>query len=295
MYARAAAATTAALVGTCALLLPAQHPTGGAPRPVVVAHRGASGHAPENTLEAVDQAARLGVEWVENDVQRTRDGELVVIHDSDLRRTTDVEDVFPGRAPWAVGDFTAAEIARLDAGAWKDARYAGTRIPTLQEYLGRVESHRQRLLLEIKSPELYPGIEKEILDVLDGRHWLDAGHVAHRLVIQSFSADSVRAVHALRPDVKTGFLGAPPVGELPAYAAFADQINPDETTLSADYVKSVHALRGAHGAPLEVYAWTVDGTAAVRRVAGYGVDGVITNYPDTAVSALGGQTAICPS
>ncbi|WP_281259550.1 glycerophosphodiester phosphodiesterase family protein, partial [Streptomyces glaucescens] len=96
-------------------------------RPAVIAHRGASAYAPENTLAAVDKAAELGIEWVENDVQRTKDGELVVIHDDSLRRTTDVETVFPDRAPWQVRDFTAAEIARLDAGSWFGPAYAGAR------------------------------------------------------------------------------------------------------------------------------------------------------------------------
>ncbi len=294
MHTHVAAATTAALVGTCALLLPAQTTPAAAPAPtVVVAHRGASGRAPENTLQAVDQAHDLGISWVENDVQRTKDGALVVIHDTDLKRTTDAEDVFPDRAPWHVGDFTAAELARLDAGSWKDPRFKGTRIPTLTQYLRRVQKNGQNLLMEIKEPELYPGIEHDVLKVLGHENWLDRGHVKHRLVIQSFSADSVRTVHALRPDIKTGYLGTPPVADLARYAAFTDQINPDYTTLSADYVKAVHALHGAHGARLESYTWTVNDAATVRRVAGYGVDGIISNYPDTVEAALGARGAAC--
>ncbi len=126
MFVRTATASTtaAALLGAGALLLPADRPE--APdqvsaqraNPVVVAHRGASGYAPENTLAAVDAADALGIDWVENDVHRSRDGVLVVLHDTDLKRTTDVEEVFPDRAPWAVKDFTAAELAKLDAGSW---------------------------------------------------------------------------------------------------------------------------------------------------------------------------------
>ena len=149
MHARAVAATTAALLGTAALLLPAPAAGAGvrAERPTVIAHRGASSYAPENTLAAVDKAAELGVEWVENDVQRTKDGELVVIHDDNLKRTTDAEDVFPGRSPWKVKDFTAAEIARLDAGSWIGPEFVGARVPTHQQFLDRTESHRQKLLL----------------------------------------------------------------------------------------------------------------------------------------------------
>ena len=199
MHARAVAASTTALLGAVALLLPLSpaRAAESSARPLVIAHRGASAYAPENTLAAVDRAAALGVDWVENDVQRTRDGELVVLHDDSLRRTTDVEEVFPDRAPWKVSDFTAAEIARLDAGSWFDAAYAGARVPTLEQFVHRVEEHRQRLLLEIKNPQLYPGIERQIVKVLGNEGWLDRGHVRGRLVVQSFSADSVRTVHDL--------------------------------------------------------------------------------------------------
>lgn len=288
MHVRALAATTTAFLGTvAAALLPA--PAAGAAEtttPRVVAHRGASAYAPENTLAAVDKAARLGFRWVENDVQRTRDGRLVVIHDAGLARTTDVEQVFPGRSPWRVADFTAAEIARLDAGSWFSDAYAGARVPTLKQYVHRVERRHQKLLLEIKNPQLYPGIEKQTLRLLGREGWLDRPHVAGRLVVQSFSADSVRTVHRLRPDVRTGFLGTPPVAELPSYAGFADQINPSYRTVSLGYVHAVRAFRGPHGRPLEVFVWTVDDADSARQAAGYGVNGIISNKPDVVRAAL---------
>ncbi|MFJ7072495.1 glycerophosphodiester phosphodiesterase [Streptomyces sp. NPDC098781] len=286
MHARAVAATTTALLGTAALLLPAPDARAGAERPTVIAHRGASAYAPENTLVAVDKAAELGVDWVENDVQRTRDGELVVLHDDNLRRTTDVEEVFPDRAPWKVKDFTAAEIARLDAGGWFGPDYAGARVPTLKQYMDRVELHHQKLLLEIKNPELYPGIEQQTLKVLGNEGWLDEPHLATRLIVQSFSADSVRTVHELKPAVKTGFLGTPPVADLDRYADFADQINPSYGTVSMGYVASVHSVEGPHGKPLEMFVWTVNDANNARLVAGYGVDGIITNTPDVVRDAL---------
>ncbi|MEV5547770.1 glycerophosphodiester phosphodiesterase family protein [Streptomyces sp. NPDC052309] len=291
MHARTVAVTTTALMA--ALLTPASHARtdAGDDRPAVIAHRGASAYAPENTLAAVDKAAELGIRWVENDVQRTRDGELVVLHDDSLRRTTDVEEVYPDRAPWLVKDFTAAEIARLDAGSWFGSAYAGARVPTLEQYVERVERHDQKLLLEIKNPELYPGIEQQTLKVLSNEGWLDRHHVTGRLVVQSFSAQSVRNVHKLKPAVRTGFLGTPPVSDLPAYAEFTDQINPSYGTLSLGYVSSVHAFTGPHGKPLQVSTWTVDDAETARRVAGYGVDGIITNKPDVVRDALRGKDA----
>ncbi|MEW2067504.1 glycerophosphodiester phosphodiesterase family protein [Streptomyces sp. NPDC007346] len=288
MSVRTATASTAAaaLLGAAALLPPAQPRATDArtpdrqASPVVVAHRGASGYAPENTLAAVDAAKALGVDWVENDVQRTRDGVLVVLHDTDLKRTTNVEEVFPGRAPWAVKDFTAAEIARLDAGSWFGARFAGARVPTLTQFVNRLERNRQKLLLEIKSPATYPGIEQDILRVLGKEGWLDRSHVRDRLAIQSFGADSIKKVHALRPDVTTGFLGTPAVADLPAYAAFTDQINPSYATIGADYVAAVQRLKGPHGKRLRVNTWTVDDAADAAKARAYGVDGIITNFPD---------------
>ncbi|MFE4176680.1 glycerophosphodiester phosphodiesterase [Streptomyces sp. NPDC056909] len=280
-----ASAATATATATGTAVTTADAPRAGGP--LVIAHRGASAYAPENTLAAVERAAELGIDWVENDVQRTRDGALVVIHDDTLLRTTDVERVFPDRAPWQVKDFTAAEIARLDAGSWFGARWAGERVPTLKQFLNTVDANRQKLLLEIKASEQYPGIEKDILRVLRQEGWLDRAHVEEKLVIQSFSADSVRAVHQRRPEITTGFLGTPATAELPAYAAFTDQINPSYTSLTAGYVAAVHRLKGPHGKPLTVNTWTVNDAAGAVRVRDLGADGIITNNPDVVRDAVG--------
>ncbi|MFD4482051.1 glycerophosphodiester phosphodiesterase [Streptomyces sp. NPDC058471] len=306
MYARVAAATTAALLGAGALVLPsataqaadqksaptsartpAQTPAS-YDRPLVVAHRGASAYAPENTFAAIDKAADMGFRWVENDVQRTKDGELVIVHDDTLTRTTNVEQVFPGRAPWKVKDFTAAEIARLDAGSWFSPKYAGQRVPTLKQYMNRVSRNHQSLVFEFKKPELYPGIEKQGLAVLRKTGWLDKHHVKSKLVIQSFSADSVKEVHKLRPDVRTGFLGTPAVADLPKYAKFADQINSTHGSISRDYVAAIHATKGPHRKRLEIFTWTVNDAATARKVAGFRVDGIITNTPDVVRKAISG-------
>ncbi|MEU5537678.1 glycerophosphodiester phosphodiesterase family protein [Streptomyces sp. NPDC020362] len=286
MHARVAAAIAAAVLGTAALLSPTPVARAGESGvPTVIAHRGASAYAPENTLASIDKAAKLGFSWVENDVQRTKDGELVVIHDDSLERTTNVKDVFPGRAPWKVKDFTAAEIARLDAGSWFSSAYRGTRVPTLTQYMGRVEHNHENLLLEIKNPELYPGIEQQTLKLLGNEGWLDRQHL-ERLIVQSFSADSVRTVHELKPALTTAYLGKPSVAELQQYARFIDLINPSYSSISKVYVCAVHAVQGPHGRPLGVFAWTVNDAAAARTVTGYGVDGLITNKPDVVRAAL---------
>ncbi|MGK5628715.1 glycerophosphodiester phosphodiesterase [Streptomyces sp. URMC 123] len=293
MPTRPAAAAVSALLGLCALFLLTESAQSAdrRQRTLVIAHRGASAYAPENTLAAIDKADELGFAWVENDVQRTKDGVLVVIHDPTLARTTDVEQVFPDRAPWRVADFTAAEIAKLDAGSWFHPRFAGQRVLTLAQYLERVSRNGQKLLLEIKKPELYPGIERETLTVLREAGWLSSPHTRGRLVIQSFSLDSVRAVHTLRPEVKTGYLGAPAVADLPRYARVVDQINPPHASVTSSYVAAVRRLRGPHGKPLEVTAWTVDDGPTAARLAGRGVYGIITNKPDVVRDALEDRAA----
>ncbi|BDM68052.1 hydrolase [Streptomyces nigrescens] len=257
--------------------------------PVTVAHRGASSYAPENTLASIDEAARLGFEWVENDVQRTKDGELVILHDNSLARTTNVKTVFPDRSPWNVSDFTLKEIEKLDAGSWFAPKFEGERVPTLEDYMDEVEENDQSLLMELKSPELYPGIELQTLRELRRVGWLDREHVRHRLIIQSFNADAIKTVHTVRPDVRTGFLGNPSVADLPKYAKYCDQINPVHTVVTPEYVAAVHGLRGPHRRPLDLYTWTVDDAATAVKVAGLGVDGIITNKPDVVRDALEGR------
>lgn len=258
--------------------------------PRTVAHRGASAYAPENTLAGADKADQLDIDWVENDVQRTKDGELVVVHDETLDRTTNVEEVFPDRAPWKVGDFTAEELAQLDAGSWFAPEFAGERVPTLKSFLDRISENGQKLLLEIKKPELYPGIEKEIIEELRTEGWLRAGK-RDDLAIQSFDADSMRSIHALAPRVTTGFLGTPAVSELTTYAGFVDQINPRYTEVTKEYVQAVKQVQGVHGKPFEVYSWTVDDGPTAVSLVEMGVDGVISNRPDVVREAIAGSDA----
>jgi glycerophosphoryl diester phosphodiesterase len=282
MFLRLACRCAIAFLGCAALLLNGSAAQGTGRREITVfAHRGASAYAPENTVAAVRLSRRLGASWVENDVQRTSDGYLVVVHDTTLRRTTDAVARFPDRSPWRVADFTLAEIESLDAGTWFGPGYRQERIPTLGHYLGLLDRTRQGLLLEIKAPELYPDIEVQLADELVRRGWLDPAHVAGRLVVQSFSAASLRAFHLARPDVRTGFLGAPHPADLPEYAGFADEINPPYQDATAEYIAAVHRVTGAHGGPLAVNAWTVDDAGAARRLMDAGADGLISDAPDT--------------
>jgi glycerophosphoryl diester phosphodiesterase len=254
---------------------------------VDVAHRGGSGYAPENTLAAIDAAHARNASVVELDVQRTEDGELVIMHDTTLARTTDVEQVFPGRAPYDVADFTLAEIRRLDAGSWFDTAYAGEPVPTLQEALDRLDRREVGLLLEVKSPVLYPGIEADISQTMARNpDWTASGARGERprFTVQSFDWESVERSHRLMPDVPHGLLGVVPEDRIADYAEWADQINPNHTRIDADYVRAVH------DAGLEVYTYTVNEPDDMRAAIAKGVDGLISDFPDVARRVIAEET-----
>ena len=197
-----------------------------------IAHRGSSGVAPENTLAAVRLAIAQKADVVENDIQRTRDGELVIMHDTTLTRTTNVEQVFPDRGPWNVGDFTLAEIKlaeikQLDAGGWFAPEFAGERVPTLTEWVNSV-GRQAGMLLEPKSPELYPGIESDLDKKLRSLPAFNSGLKAGQVVVQCFNHTWLRDYKNLASDVPVGllFTGKPTESEIADAAAWAQQVNP---------------------------------------------------------------------
>lgn len=246
-------------------------------RPLIaVSHRGAAGTAPENTLAAIDEGYRLGAETVEIDVQLTSDEEIVLMHDTTLERTTDVTEVFPDRASYDVGDFTLEEIERLDAGSSFDEEFAGEPVPTLRQALDRLQEHQMNLLLEVKEPSLYPGIEHRIsVELARSPHWLvpNAPGEPHRLVIQSFDWESTERSKNLLPSVPHGLLGKVPQDRIADYD-WARMINPGHGSIDADYVAAVHDVG------LEIMPYTINEADGMRRVLEMGVDGFITDFPE---------------
>ncbi len=221
---------TLGLLGlTAGLAAQAAEPSGkalsaaaGVPWPAVIAHRGASYDAPEETAAAYLLARDLGADYLEADVQRSRDGVLVALHDDTLERTTDVAEVFPERAKDPVSSFTLAELKRLDAGSWfnrafpERARpgFVGLRILTLDEMLDIAEggANKPGLYLETKVPAQFPGIEDDLRKLLERRGWLQpreraaAGHVdvAHgngRVILQTFEKSSLELLQESMPQV----------------------------------------------------------------------------------------------
>ncbi len=241
-------------------------------RPLAVAHRGASARAPENTLAAVRAGVAAGADLVEVDVQRTRDGALVVLHDPTLGRTTDARRRLRRGAPWNLADLTLAQVRALDAGSWKGPAYAGERVPLLSEVVDTLAGTGVGLLLELKKPGLYPGIAADVAHALTG--------VDLPVVVQSFDVAALKELTTRAPHLPVGVLGQPRREHLPVLATWVDQVNPAYRMLDRGYVAAVQE------AGMSCLTWTVDRPTALRRALDLGVDGVITNRPELLVPML---------
>jgi len=227
----------------------------------IVGHRGAAGLAPENTLVSFREAVRLGSDWLEFDVRLSADGVPVIIHDSTLKRTTN------GRGP--VRARTLAELRRLDAGSWFDPRYAGERIPTLDEVLKL--GPRVRLNIEIKARSA-PAAEAAKAVWSRVRQ---AG-LEDRVLISCFDLRVLRALRDLDPEVRLGF---------PWQAGLRDPIRRATTLRCRMMLFDVGGLsekkvRRCREVGLEVWVYTVNEPDEMRRVLDLGIDGLITDRPD---------------
>jgi len=298
-------------VGLLAVFVALAQPGG---RKILIAHRGASGYAPEHTAAAYRLAIEQGADFVEQDLQITKDGVLVCLHDLTLERTTDVKTVFPDRARtdvsedqppgsaaakhWYVSDFTLAEIKRLDAGSWFNEKFKGARVQTWQEAIDLVRG-KAGLYPETKAPEVYGkrGFDMETL-LMESlkKNNLDAPNADPKtpLVIQSFSADSLRK---LREQYKTRLtltflINSDPQKQwlteagLKTVKAFADGIGPAKALLE----REPKLVEWAHAAGLTVTPYTFRSSLPgkfkdVREEMRHflfelGVDALFTDNPD---------------
>ncbi|MDX6742998.1 glycerophosphodiester phosphodiesterase [Actinocorallia sp. A-T 12471] len=238
----------------------------------VIAHRGASAYAPENTVAAIREAGRRGADMIEIDVRQTKDGKVVVMHDATLTRTTDARRKFPKRKSWKVRDLTLAQIRKLDAGSWYGRAFKGQKVPTLAEALKAVKAAGDGVVIELKQPELYPGMTAKVVAALKADpYWLKDG----RALVQSFTWSAVRDVNDRVPQaIRTGVLGRPNFAEMLRARFYADVLHIPRGSAGAAYVAQ------AHNAMYRVYAYTANDAATARRLMDSGVDGITTDRPD---------------
>jgi len=234
-----------------------------------IAHRGESYLAPENTLASFNLAWKLGgADADETDIHLTKDNQLIISHDASTKRTTGMD--------LAIKDATMAQLRALDAGSWKDPKYAGEKLPTLAEALATIPAGK-RFFVEIKvGPEAVPALV---------RVFKESGKTAQQVVIISFNADALAAAKKALPDHQCYYLASfkqdketkkwsPSIDEL---ISTAKTINADGLDLQSKPPLNAKAIAKIKAAGLQAYAWTVDDPAEARKLIDGGIDGITTN------------------
>lgn len=230
-------------------------------KPMVIAHRGGRKWAPENTMIAFKKSMDAGVDGVELDIHRCKSGELVVIHDETLDRTTDGKGL--------VKDFTWDEIKKLSAGKWYAKEFESERVPLLSEVLDAYDG-KMLINIEIKNtPIEYVGIEDDLIKLL--------GNYKHpeRIMISSFDHELIRRIHEKSPIYEVAFLDASIIADVGEYGKKLGAT----AWNAAHYELRPDAVEKAQKSGLSVNVWTVDGIADWKKSLEWNVDGIVTDDP----------------
>lgn len=256
------------------------------PKLLCIAHRGAASLAPENTLTSAQKAFDIGADMWELDVSVTADGELVVLHDDSLARTTNAAALFPGRAPWLISDFTLAEIRRLDAGSWfvetdpfgtiaagavtpaEQTAMVGQPISTLREALQFTREHHWRVNVEIKAllpaQTNFPVVEAVV-------RLIESLELNEQVLLSSFVHPYMQQAKALNPAIAAAALLDE--GETWPTSLAVDAFHPHYTAVET---ARTQALRQSG---IGVNPWTVNDPAEMKRLIAAGVTGMFTDFP----------------
>ncbi|WP_201741279.1 glycerophosphodiester phosphodiesterase [Pradoshia eiseniae] len=239
-----------------------------------VAHRGASAYAPEHTIASYKLGDKMHGDYIEIDLQMTKDGTLIAMHDETLDRTTNGTGL--------VKDHTLQEIKQLDAGSWFNEKYPeyakeeyeGLKVPTLEEVFKKLGKNK-KYYIETKSPDVYPGMEEELLRIIN-KYKINK----KTLLLQSFSPDSLLKLHSLDPTLKlvqlisykeTATITDEEIDYIKSYAV---GIGPNHTYLNEVYVQKV-VQNG-----LDIHPYTVNTKERMKTLIDWGVTGMFTNHPD---------------
>jgi glycerophosphoryl diester phosphodiesterase len=261
---------------------------------LAIGHRGASGYAPEHTIVAYDRAIELGADYIEQDLQLTKDGVLVALHDPTLGRTARGA---PENCTGLVIEKTLAQIKTCDVGLWFNTafpqyarpEYVGQRIPTLEEVFQRYR-HSVNYYIETKNPQDAPGMEEKLLELLDKYQLRGSAVKRHQVLIQSFSDASLIKIHGLEPELPLiqlfpGVSSATIRGLLDQVKTYAVGIGPSKGSVDAALVDAAH-LRC-----LDVHPYTVNDPSEMATLIALGVDGMFTNFLDRLTTILGHDEA----
>lgn len=229
--------------------------------PKIYAHRGGAKWAPENTMAAFRKCKENGVYGIELDIQRCKTGELVVIHDEDLKRTTNGTGL--------IKDTSLSDLNKLDAGSWFGDQFKNERVPLLSDVLKLLDG-KVVLNIEIKnSPVAYPGIEDDLLKVLADYKYPDT------IIVSSFDHEVLKRLHEKSSKYAIALLGDPILCDVGQYAkqVGATAWHPYFGSMRKDVIDS------AHGASLKVNVWTPNKKPEWEELISQGVDGIVTDDP----------------
>lgn len=229
----------------------------------IMAHRGSSKAAPENTLAAFRQAIDDGAEWIELDVQETRDGEVVVLHDSDFMKLA--------KNPLKIWDANQEDLDDIDIGSWFDPKFAGERVPTLAEVL-RLCKDKVGVNIELKYYGHDQQLEQRVVDIVETEGMAD------QIMLMSLKPEGIAKIKALRPEWRCGLLLSVYVGNLKDVAA-------DFLAINAGFA-SRGFVTGAHEVDKQVFVWTVNDAATMSQALNRQVDGILTDRPALARKIL---------
>lgn len=242
---------------------------------IIIAHRGASGYAPENTIEAFKIAQQLNADFIEFDIHMTKDQVLVANHDVTVERTTN--------GVGKIQDLTVNELKKLDAGSWFNQtypqlakeEYVNGKILTVEEIFQQF-GYIEKFVIEIKYPYLYPGIEEKLIKLLKKYNLLEEGKV----ILLSANQECLKKLNKLAPELKLGLLflyknkANITYEEMEDLKKFVSIIVPNYNSLTEEYIRNVK------NAGFEIYTYTVNSRETYDKLIYWGIDGIITDYPD---------------
>jgi glycerophosphoryl diester phosphodiesterase len=246
----------------------------------VIAHRGDSGNAPEHTMEAYELARKLGADYIEIDLGMTKDGQLIVIHDDTVDRTTNGKGM--------VSSLTLSQIKGFDTGSWFNKQfpdkakpqYIGLKIPTLEEIIHQY-GDTINYYIEIKKPEDHPSMTDELLKLLKSHHLIEENTQRGKVIIESYDSDSLKYIHSKYPNLLLIQLGSPSDRmNFLEISKYANGVGPEFSALNKEFIDK------AHSQGLVVHCWTVNNTKDMEKMIDWGVNGIFTDYVGLAVKLV---------
>ena len=246
-------------------------------QPLIVAHRGASAYAPENTIAGFELAIELGADALELDLRQTKDSVLVALHDSDVDRTTN------GKGN--VKDLTFSELQKLDAGSWFDKEFSDQKIPSLQEVIDLLDDSTL-IIIELKEGnETYLGIEERVVEIVK------QNNIASQTILKSFDPNVLERIRSIEPSIPLLYVYAvriPWLGMIidrgvtfdSIYDLDVEYLQPHRFFLSKSFVDD------AHSKGYKIISWGVNSTEAINESLEYGVDGIETDYLDKVLKLI---------